>query len=46
MIQQVIVCHTYGVPAEIEEIALFCRRNNLILIEDISECVGVSCMYI
>jgi len=42
IIRAVIVCHTYGVPAEIEEIALFCKRHNLILIEDISECVGVS----
>jgi len=42
VIRAVIVCHTYGVPAEIEEIALFCRRHNFILIEDISECVGVS----
>lgn len=40
----VIVTHTYGVPAQdIEEIAMQCKSRRWTLIEDISECVGVSC---
>lgn len=39
----VIICHTYGVPAaEIEKIQEACQQRNWILIEDISECVGIS----
>lgn len=39
----IIVCHTYGVPApNIELIATKCKERNLILIEDISECIGIS----
>jgi len=37
----VIVCHTYGVVCpEIEEIATWCREKDLVLIEDICECMG------
>ncbi len=37
-----IVTHTYGVPAsDIEEIQIKCKSRGWILIEDISECVGV-----
>lgn len=38
----IIVTHTYGVPAsDIEEIEILCKSRGWILIEDISECVGV-----
>ncbi|KAG4074967.1 hypothetical protein HA402_014546 [Bradysia odoriphaga] len=40
----VIVTHTYGVPAsDIEVIQKNCKLRGWILIEDISECVGVMC---
>lgn len=40
----IIVTHTYGVPAsDIEEIEIQCKSRGWILIEDISECVGVMC---
>lgn len=39
----IIVCHPYGVPAsDIEYIASQCKERNLVLIEDISECLGIS----
>jgi perosamine synthetase len=38
-----VLTHTYGVPTpEVEIIASECRQRKWILIEDISECVGVS----
>lgn len=38
----VIVAHTYGSPVrDIEHIADGCRRRAWVLIEDISECVGI-----
>lgn len=40
----IIVTHTYGVPVpDIQEIADQCAARGWILIEDISECVGVTC---
>ncbi|ODN01496.1 GDP-perosamine synthase [Orchesella cincta] len=40
----IVVTHTYGVPVpDIEEIARQCKARGWILIEDISECVGVTC---
>lgn len=41
IIKGLIVCHTYGVPADIEAIAELCIDNHWLLMEDISECVGV-----
>ena len=40
-VRAVIVCHTYSVPANIVQIANMCKLQNWILIEDISECIGV-----
>eukprot|EP01038_Epipyxis_sp_PR26KG_P013088 gene13088-17542_t len=40
-VKAVIVCHTYGVPADVAEISNMCHQNGWYLIEDISECVGV-----
>jgi perosamine synthetase len=38
----VIIAHTYGKPAvELEAIVQGCKEKNWILIEDISECVGI-----
>ncbi|XP_062510624.1 GDP-perosamine synthase-like [Corticium candelabrum] len=36
----VLVTHTYGVPADLEGARRVCNERNLILIEDISECIG------
>lgn len=36
----VIVQHTFGLPAEIDEILEICRQNNLILIEDCAHSLG------
>lgn len=39
----VIVTHTYGVPTSgMQSIAALCRRRRWFLIEDISECAGIS----
>lgn len=39
----IIVTHTYGVPTpDLETIVEKCKERKLILIEDISECVGIS----
>ena len=35
-----IVCHTYGVPADCSEIKEFCKSKNIIFIEDIAEAIG------
>ncbi|CAL8113046.1 unnamed protein product [Orchesella dallaii] len=41
----IIVTHTYGVPVpDIEEISKECKSRGWVLIEDISECVGVTCI--
>ncbi|CAF4245483.1 unnamed protein product, partial [Rotaria sp. Silwood2] len=40
-IKAVIVCHTYSVPADIHGIVEMCKAHNWLLIEDISECIGV-----
>ncbi|RNA03010.1 aminotransferase [Brachionus plicatilis] len=40
----VIICHTLGVPIEynkLKTITSECKKRNIFLIEDISECVGV-----
>ncbi len=36
----VIVQHTFGLPADMEEILEICRQNNLILIEDCAHSLG------
>lgn len=36
----VIIQHTFGLPAEIDEILEICRQNNLILIEDCAHSLG------
>lgn len=33
--------HTFGFPNDLKEIAEFCRQNDIILIEDIAEAIGV-----
>lgn len=38
----VIVQHTFGLPAEIDEISEICRQNNLILIEDCAHALGAA----
>lgn len=41
--KKIIAClpmHTFGLPAEIDEISLICKENNLILIEDSAESLG------
>ena len=37
----VLVVHTYGLPAEIDEISKYCKENNLFLIEDTAEAHGI-----
>lgn len=39
-IKVVIIQNTLGYPCDIEEIAKICRKNNLILIEDLAHSVG------
>lgn len=39
-VKALIVVHTYGAPAEIELIAEFASKNNLLLIEDCAEAIG------
>ncbi len=39
-IKAVIIQNTLGYPCDIEEIVKICRKNNLILIEDLAHCVG------
>lgn len=41
-IKAIIVTHTYSVPADIEPLRDMCLRNKWLLIEDISEAIGVS----
>jgi perosamine synthetase len=36
----VVVQHTFGLPAEMDEISEICRQNNLILIEDCAHSLG------
>ena len=36
----VIVQHTFGLPADLEEISEVCRENNLILVEDCAHSLG------
>jgi len=36
----VIVQHTFGIPANIQEISIICKENNLILIEDCAHSLG------
>ncbi|MFC1789615.1 DegT/DnrJ/EryC1/StrS family aminotransferase [Patescibacteria group bacterium] len=38
----VIIQHTFGLPAEMEEILRICRENNLILIEDCAHSLGAT----
>ena len=33
--------HTYGLPAEIDEISKYCKENDLFLIEDTAEAHGI-----
>jgi len=35
-----VVVHTFGVPAEMDELTAIARRRNLVLIEDASEAIG------
>src|SRR3989344_6809428 len=37
-----ILQHTFGIPANIEKIADFCRKNKLIMIEDCAHALGAS----
>ena len=37
----VLVVHTYGLPAEIDEISKYCKENDLFLIEDAAEAHGI-----
>lgn len=41
-IRAVIVAHTYSVPADIVQLRDMCVKHKWLLIEDISECIGVS----
>lgn len=41
-IKAIIVTHTYSIPAEIEQLRDMCVKNNWLLIEDISESIGVT----
>jgi len=42
-VKAVIVSHTYGVPCpNLERVYENCRRRNWVLIEDISEVVGIT----
>jgi len=36
----VIIQHIFGYPADIKSIALWCRKNNLLLIEDLAQAYG------
>jgi dTDP-4-amino-4,6-dideoxygalactose transaminase len=36
----IVIQHTFGIPAKIEEIVKICREKNLILIEDCAHCLG------
>ena len=39
-IKAVIIQNTLGYPCDIEEIQSICKKNNLILVEDLAHCVG------
>ena len=39
-IKAVVVQNTLGYPCDIEKIETICKKNNLILIEDLAHCVG------
>ena len=41
-IKAVIIQNTLGYPCDIEEIDKICKKNNLVLIEDLAHCVGAS----
>jgi len=38
----VLVVHTYGLPAQVEQIAEFCKEKNLFLVEDAAEAHGIN----
>lgn len=38
--QGVIAVHNYGLPCDIRRVAAICRRNNVVLIEDVSVALG------
>eukprot|EP00118_Oscarella_pearsei_P025567 m.308394 g.308394 ORF g.308394 m.308394 type:complete len:403 (+) comp43918_c0_seq1:144-1352(+) len=37
-----IVCHTYGIPADLEPIRAVCDERRIVLIEDIAEAIGTT----
>lgn len=39
-IHALIVCHTYGVPADCTKIQEFCKSKQIVFIEDIAEAIG------
>jgi dTDP-4-amino-4,6-dideoxygalactose transaminase len=39
----VVVQHTFGLPADLNEILEICQKNNLILIEDCAHSLGAEC---
>lgn len=41
-VKAIVTAHTYSVPADIQQLQAMCLQNEWILIEDISECIGVS----
>jgi perosamine synthetase len=41
-IRAVVVQHTFGLPADMDEVLDFCRKNDLILIEDCAHSLGAS----
>ncbi|XP_065837508.1 GDP-perosamine synthase-like [Oscarella lobularis] len=38
----IVVCHTYGIPADLDPIRRLCDDNRLVLIEDIAEAIGTT----
>lgn len=40
-VKAVFTCHTYGVPADVVGLRRLCDRHGWVLVEDISECIGV-----
>ena len=39
-VSALIVCHTYGVPADCTKIQQFCKSKQIVFIEDIAEAIG------
>ena len=37
----IIISHTYGVPMDLDPLVMLCKSKNLVLVEDISEAIGV-----